>query len=143
MYSKIIFAGALGRDPAMRYLPSGQAVTNLNVATNRTYKDGNGQKVTETLWFRVSVWGAMAESSNQYLKKGSKVMIEGRLNPDPETGSPKIFIRNDGSAGSSYEVTAQQVVFLSSKGEDNNPQQEDPFPEGGFSENVDEDSIPF
>jgi len=139
MYHKIIFAGNLGREPELRFLPNGKAVTNINVATNRVYNDSNGQKVTETTWFKVSVWGSSAEAVNQYLKKGSKVLIEGRLNCDPATGGPNVFTRNDGSAGASYEVTAQNVIFLSSKGEDNayQPQQEDPFPD------VDEESIPF
>ena len=136
MYERLIFVGNLGREPEMRFLPSGQAVTNLNVATNRTYKDSNGQKVTETTWYRVSVWGAQAESANQYLKKGSKVLIEGRLNSDPETGGPRIFTRNDGTSGASYEVTAQRVVFLSSKSED----QANEFPVVPGS--VDEDDIP-
>jgi len=136
MYERLIFVGNLGREPEMRFLPSGQAVTNLNVTTNRTYKDSNGQKVTETTWYRVSVWGAQAESANQYLKKGSKVLIEGRLNSDPETGGPRIFTRNDGTSGASYEVTAQRVVFLSSKSED----QANEFPVVPGS--VDEDDIP-
>ena len=57
MYQKMIIAGNLGRDPEMRYTPSGQAVTNLNVATNRQYKDNSGENAKETTWFRVSVWG--------------------------------------------------------------------------------------
>ncbi|TFG49411.1 MAG: single-stranded DNA-binding protein, partial [Anaerolineales bacterium] len=96
MYQKITIAGNLGRDPEMRYLPSGQAVTDLSVATNRTFTDSNGQKVTETTWFRVSVWGARAETVNQYLKKGSKVLIDGYLRPDPESGGPRVWTRNDG-----------------------------------------------
>jgi len=68
VYQKITIIGNLGRDPEMRYLPSGQAVTNISVATNRRYTDSNGQKVDETTWFRVSVWGAQAESVNQYLR---------------------------------------------------------------------------
>ena len=125
MYHKITIAGNLGRDPEMRYLPTGQAVTNVNVATNRTYKDSNGEKVSETTWFRVAIWGARGEVVNQYLKKGSKVLIEGRLTCDPETGGPKVFTRSDGTAGSSYEITADNVVFLSSKSEDSayQPQQ--------------------
>jgi single-strand DNA-binding protein len=130
----------LGRDPEMRYLPSGQAVTNINVATNRVYTDSNGQRVTETIWFRVSVWGARGETVNQYLKKGSKVLVEGRLNADPETGSPRTFTRNDGSTGASFEMTASNVVFLSSRSEDQSTQSGDA---GGFSEPVDEDDIPF
>ena len=140
MYQKLIIAGNLGRDPEMRYLPSGQAVTNINVATNRVYTDSNGQKVTETIWFRVSIWGARGETVNQYLKKGSKVLVEGRINADPETGGPRVFTRNDGSTGASFEMTANNVVFLSSKSEDQSYQSSD---SGGFSESVDEDDIPF
>lgn len=140
MYHKIIIAGNLGRDPEMRFLPSGQAVTNINVATNRVYTDSNGQKVTETIWFRVSVWGSMGENVNQYLKKGSKVLVEGRLNVDRETGGPRVFTRNDGTTGASYEITAQSVVFLSSRSEDQSYQSTE---SGGFSEQVDEDDIPF
>jgi len=140
VYQKLIIAGNLGRDPEMRYLPSGQAVTNINVATNRVYTDSNGQKVTETIWFRVSIWGARGETVNQYLKKGSKVLVEGRINADPETGGPRVFTRNDGSTGASFEMTANNVVFLSSKSEDQSYQSSD---SGGFSESVDEDDIPF
>ena len=140
MYHKITIAGNLGRDPEMRYLPSGQAVTNINVATNRVFTDSNGQRVTETIWFRVSVWGARAETVNQYLKKGSKVLIEGRLNVDPESGGPRVFTRNDGTTGASYEITAQNVIFLSSRSEDQAMQSQEG---GGFSEQVDEDDIPF
>ena len=140
MYHKITIAGNLGRDPEMRFLPSGQAVTNINVATNRVYNDSNGQKITETIWFRVSVWGSMGEAVNQYLKKGSKVLVDGRLNVDPETGGPRVFTRNDGTTGASYEITAQNVVFLSSRSEDQSYQSSE---SGGFSEQVDEDDIPF
>jgi len=141
MWHKITIAGNLGRDPEMRYLPNGQAVTNLNVATNRTYKDSSDQKVVETAWFRVSVWGARAETTNQYLKKGSKVLIEGRLNPDPESGGPKLFARNDGTAGANYEMTAQNVIFLSSKGEDSAYQPQEEFSDP--NQKVEEDDIPF
>jgi single-strand DNA-binding protein len=118
MYHTIILVGNLGRDPEMRYTPSGQAVTNLNVASNRKYTTSDGNQVEETIWFRVSTWGKVAENCNQYLKKGSKVLIEGRLNPDPDTGSPRVFTRQDGSSGASFEVTAQTVKFLSSRTED-------------------------
>ena len=118
MYHTIILVGNLGRDPEMRYTPSGQAVTNLNVASNRQYTTSDGNPVKETIWFRVSTWGKTAENCNQYLKKGSKVLIEGRLNPDPDTGNPKVFTRQDGSSGATFEVTAQTVKFLSSRAED-------------------------
>jgi single-strand DNA-binding protein len=118
MYHNIIIAGNLGKDPEMRYTPSGQAVTNFNVATNRQYTTSDGNQVKETIWFRVSTWGKTAETMNQYLKKGSKVLVEGRLNPDPETGGPKVFTRQDGTSGASYEITANQVRFLSTRAED-------------------------
>lgn len=115
MYHKVMLIGNLGKDPEMRYTPSGQAVTNLNVATNRQYTDSSGQKVKETIWFRVSVWGRQAESCNQYLKRGSKVLVEGRLIPDANTGGPRTFTRQDGTAGASFEISASDVRFLSSK----------------------------
>ena len=77
MYHTIIIVGNLGKDPEMRYTPSGQAVTSFPVATNRQYTTGSGEQVKETIWFRISTWGKTAETCNQYLKKGSKVLIEG------------------------------------------------------------------
>ena len=115
-FHTIIIVGNLGRDPEMRYAPNGNAVTSLNVASNRQYTDSNGQRVKETTWFRVSVWGKQAESVNTYLQKGSSVLIEGELRPDKETGNPRTFTRSDGSCGASFEVTARTVRFLSSKG---------------------------
>ncbi len=114
-FHTIIIVGNLGRDPEMRYAPNGNAVTSLSVASNRQYTDSSGQKVKETIWFRVSVWGKQAESVNTYLQKGSSVLIEGNLRPDKETGNPKTFTRSDGSTGASYEVNARTVRFLSTK----------------------------
>src|SRR3954449_9596813 len=71
--------GNLGRDPEMRYTPSGQAVTQFTVAVNRNYKDAQGERQEETEWFRVVSWGSQAEFAAEYLRKGNKVYIEGRL----------------------------------------------------------------
>ncbi|GAB4484321.1 MAG: single-stranded DNA-binding protein [Anaerolineales bacterium] len=117
MYHTLIIVGNLGRDPEMRYTPSGQPVTSFSVATSRQYTGNNGQVVKETIWFKVTAWGKQAEVCNQYLKKGSKVLIEGRLTPDPNTGSPRVWTRQDGTAGASFEVTANTVRFLSSREE--------------------------
>ena len=114
-FHTIIIVGNLGRDPEMRYAPNGNAVTTLNVASNRQYTDSSGQKVKETTWFRVSVWGKQAENVNTYLQKGSSVLVEGELRPDKETGNPRTFTRADGSVGASYEVNARIVRFLSTK----------------------------
>jgi single-strand DNA-binding protein len=117
MYHTIIVVGNVGRDPEMRYTPNGQAVTSFSVATSRNYTNSGGQQVKETIWFRISAWGKQAETCNTYLKKGSKVLIEGRLTADPATGGPRVFTRQDGTTGSSFEISASTVRFLSSRGE--------------------------
>ena len=107
MYQKLVVVGNLGNDPEMRYMPDGRAVTNFSLATNRKWNGGE-----ETTWFRIAVWGNQAEACNQYLAKGRRVLVEGRLNPDPQTGGPRTFVRNDGSMGTSFEITAQSVQFM-------------------------------
>ena len=77
--NKCMIIGNLGRDPEMRYTPSGQAVTQFTVAVNRNYKDAQGERQEETEWFRVVAWGQQAEFSAEYLRKGAKVYIEGRI----------------------------------------------------------------
>ena len=114
----------------MRYLPSGDPVTNFSVAVNRTYTHNNEQ-VKETVWFRIVAWGKQAESCNKYLKQGSKVLVEGRLNADKETGGPVVYTDKSNTPKSSFEVTAQTVRFLSSRSE---PQQSE------FGAN---DDVPF
>jgi len=113
MFHTIIIVGNVGKDPEMRYTPSGQAVTSFSVATNRQYTTGGGEQVKETVWFRVTTWGKQAEVCNQYVKKGMKVLVEGRLTPDKATGGPRVWTKQDGSAGSSFEVNAAMVRFLS------------------------------
>ncbi|MGD8813989.1 MAG: single-stranded DNA-binding protein [Anaerolineales bacterium] len=134
MYHKIVLVGNLGRDPEMRYTPSGQAVTNLSVATNRTYTNSSGDQVKETVWFRVAVWGRQAESCHQYLRKGRQVLVEGRLVAD-ENGNPAIWTRQDGTSGSRFEVNAQTVRFLGGRG--------DADYEDSQSAPESEDDIPF
>ena len=116
MWHTIIIAGNVGRDPEMRYTPSGQAVTSFSVATDDSYKASDGERVKRTIWFRISAWGKLAETCSQYLHKGSKVLIEGRLNAD-DRGNPRTFQRQDGTTSASFEVTANTVRFLSPKGE--------------------------
>ncbi len=77
--NKCMIIGNLGRDPEMRYTPSGQAVTQFTVATNRNYRDQQGEWQKETEWFRVVVWGQQAERTAENLRKGNKVYIEGRI----------------------------------------------------------------
>ncbi len=115
-YQKLIIVGNLGRDPEMRYMPDGTPVTTMNVATNRKWNNPDGSKGEETTWFRVTAWRKTAEIAAQYLTKGQQVMVEGRLVPDKATGGPKIWTRQDGSPGASYEVTAERIVLIGSRG---------------------------
>ena len=139
-YQKIIVVGNLGGNPDMRYLPNGQPVTNFTLATNRQYTTSGGEKVKETTWFRISVFGRQAETSNEYLSMGSKVLIEGRLSPDKETGGPRVYKRQDGTHGSSYELVADRVVFMDSKGEGHKAAEEFAGEAGGYME---ESDLPF
>ena len=114
MYHSLIIVGNVGKDPEMRYTPSGQAVTSFSVATNREYTQGDGSKVKETIWFRVTTWGKQAEVCNQYVKKGMKVLVDGRLTPDKTTGGPRVWMKADNTPASSFEVSANTVRFLDS-----------------------------
>ncbi len=116
-YQKLIIVGNLGRDPEMRYMPDGTPVTTLSVATNRKWNNPDGSKSEETTWFRVTLWRKDAENAAQYLTKGARILVEGRLTPDKATGGPKIWTRQDGSAGANYEVTAERFTMLGSRGE--------------------------
>jgi single-strand DNA-binding protein len=117
MYQTITVIGRLGRDPEMRYLPSGDPVTTFSIATDRAYKDKSGQTVKETTWFRVSVFGKTAENVNQFTSKGKMVLVEGRLRVDPKTGGPQTYTKQDGTVGSNFEIIANNVRFLSPKDE--------------------------
>ncbi len=141
MFHTIIIAGNVGRDAEMRYTPTGQAVTSFSIATNRQYTASNGEQVKETLWFRVSAWGKTAEICNQYVKKGMKVLVEGRLTGDPNTGGPRVWTGQDGSPRASFEVTAATVRFLSSRGEFEEPTASGPIDAGDTM--PPEDNIPF
>jgi single-strand DNA-binding protein len=140
MYQQLTIVGYLGNDPVMRYTASGQAVTSFSVAASRSYTTNAGQKVDETTWFRVSVWGAQAESCNQYLSKGRPVLVVGRLQPDKQSGGPRVFTRKDGTPGASFDVTARNVRFLpGGRGDSGNYE-----PDMGDTESSQsEDDIPF
>jgi single-strand DNA-binding protein len=134
MYSKITIVGNLGRDPEMRFTPQGQPVTSFSVASNRRYTSGGGEQASETTWFRVTFWGKQAENCNQYLHKGSKVYIEGRLTPDKSTGGPRVW-EKEGKANSSFEVNGQMVIFLDTRSEGGGS--------SGDASQPDEEDLPF
>lgn len=103
--NKIMLIGNVGSDPEMRYTPNGKAVTSFRMATNYRYVGSDGERREETEWFRVSVWGKQAESCNQFLSKGRRVYVEGRLHSRNWEGQ-------DGQMRTSLEVSANQVIFL-------------------------------
>ena len=78
-FNKIMVIGNLGRDPEMRYTPQGTPVTSFSIATNRVYTDSNGERQQETEWFTIIAWRQLAELCNQYLSKGRRAFVEGRL----------------------------------------------------------------
>lgn len=110
-FNKIIIAGHLGRDPEIRYLPDGTAVCNFSIATSEKRKDRSGDGQEATTWFKVVLWRQLAELANQYLTKGKPVYIEGRL-------AQQEYTDKDGNKRTSLEVTATEMKFLDSRGEE-------------------------
>ena len=107
--NKILIIGNVGGEPEMRYTPSGDPVTSFSVATSRRYT-AQGEQREETQWFRVSAWNRLAEICNQYVTKGMKVYIEGRL-------LVREYVAQDGQTRTSVDVTAFEVRFLNRPGE--------------------------
>src|SRR3990167_7154901 len=103
--NKVLFIGNLTRDPELRYIPSGSAVATFTLAVNRVYKLQNGEKKEEVSFIRVVVWGRMAETCGEYLKKGSPAFVEGRLKSRSWEGA-------DGQKRNTLEVIATNVQFL-------------------------------
>jgi single-strand DNA-binding protein len=103
--NKAMIIGNLGRDPEMRYTPNGQAVTQFTVAVNRNYKDSSGEWKEETEWFRVVAWGPLAERTAEYLRKGRKVYVEGRL-------QTRSWEDKDGQKRYTTELIANTVTAL-------------------------------
>jgi single-strand DNA-binding protein len=107
--NKVILVGRLGRDPETRYTGSGQAVCNFSVATDETYKDRNGERQKRTEWHKIVVWGKQAEIAQQYLKKGSLLYLEGRIQ------SRQWDDKKDGTKKTSFEIVATNFRMLGSK----------------------------
>ena len=103
--NKMMAIGNLGTDPDMRYTSNGHPVTSFRIATGRTYTTAAGERREETEWFTVEAWTRLAETCNQYLTKGKRVYVEGRLKSDSWTG-------NDGQLRFSNKIVADRVLFL-------------------------------
>ena len=107
--NRVFLIGNLTRDPELRYLPSGQAVATFTVAVNRVYNSQTGEKKEDTSFIRIVVWARRAEVCNEYLRKGSPVCVEGRL-------QSRSWEAQDGTKRSSIEVVANSVQFLNRAG---------------------------
>jgi len=127
--NKVMIIGNLGRDPEMRYTPSGRPVTSFSVATTRSWTSGDGDRREETEWFNVVAWGNLAEICKQYLHKGQPVYVEGRLQTrgweDPE-----------GKKHFRTELVANEVIILSER-------RGEPSEEGPAEELPAEEEFPF
>lgn len=103
--NKVMIIGYLGRDPEMRFTPTGKSVANFSVACMRSWKSGDGEEHSETEWFNVVAWGELAEVSKQYLTKDSLVYIEGRL-------QTRTWQDDKGNQQKSIEITARDIMLL-------------------------------
>jgi single-strand DNA-binding protein len=111
MLNKIMLIGNLGRDPEMSYTPAGRAVTKFSLAVSRRWKDRETKEPhEETTWFYIVAWDQLAEICNQYLHKGSKVYIEGRM-------TSRKYTNKDGVEVTAWEVSAQEMQMLDTKAE--------------------------
>lgn len=142
MYQKTIIVGFVGNEPELKYFQDGGSVCNFSVAVSNKWTGKDGTPHDETTWFRISANGKMAENCNQFLSKGSKVLVEGKLSCDPATGGPKTFTRKDGSVSASFELKADTVRFLSGKNESGNGDNTQASSQVATVSNEDDD-IPF
>lgn len=106
--NKVMLIGNLGKDPEMKYTQQGTAITSFTVAVNRTRKSPEGQTIDETEWFRIVAWERLAETCNEYLRRGSKVYIEGRL-------QTRKYTDKDGQERQIVEVVANDMQMLDSR----------------------------
>lgn len=113
MYQNLTVLGAVGRNAEIRFLPSGQqmAVFSLAASRVRSGRDG-GDPIKETTWYQVTAFGKLAEFCVKYVEKGARVLVTGRLRPDPVTGGPRIWTKKDGKIGASFEVVAESLRLL-------------------------------
>jgi single-strand DNA-binding protein len=137
--NKVLLIGRLGGDPEVRYAPSGNAVANFSIATNRSYKDKDGNQQEQTEWHRIVAWSRLAEFAKQYLHKGMRVYIEGRL-------QYREWQDQNGVKRNVTDVIANDIQMLESLGAKPDTGEQEPPPEIKVPEDLDQpedDSVPF
>ena len=135
--NKIMIIGNVGTDPEMRYTPNGNPVTSFRMATSRAYTTADGERHEDTEWFTIVAWNKLAEQCNQYLNKGRRAYVEGRLHSDTWEGQ-------DGQTRFKNEIVANQVVFLDTAqgGQPSDTEAAAPVEAGGAAD-VDVENLPF
>lgn len=132
--NKVILVGHLGKDPEVRHLDNGRAVCNFSLATSESYKNKQGEKVTNTEWHNIILWSPLAEIAEKYLKKGNQVYIEGKL-------TTRSWDDQQGNKRSTTEVVGRELTLLGNK--DNQPVQEQAVAEQPVSSIPEDDPLPF
>ena len=127
--NKVMIIGRLGRDPEMRYTPSGRPVTTFSVATNRSWTSSDGEKHTDSEWFNVVAWGNLAEICKQHLRKGQSVYVEGRL-------QTRGWDDHSGKKHFRTELIANEMIILGDR-------RSEPPDEGMRADASDSDEFPF
>ena len=122
--NKVILIGRLGRDPEVRYMPNGEAVCNFSVATSETWNDRNGQRVERTEWHNITMYRRLAEIAGQYLRKGSQVYLEGRIQSRKYQGK-------DGIERTAYDIIANEMKMLGGRNDNSGGA---PYDDGGYSQ---------
>jgi single stranded DNA-binding protein len=115
MSHKVVVVGNVGQDSELRHTADGTPVLNFSVAANETWNDRDGNRQQRVTWFRCTVWGQRAQGLHPYVVKGTGVEVWGMLQPD-DRGGPKVFRRNDGSAGANYELRVIDFSFANGGG---------------------------
>lgn len=135
--NKVMIIGHLGRDPEMRYTPSGRPVTTFSVATSRSWNTSDGERRSDTEWFNVVAWGSLAEICKQYLAKGQQVYIEGRL-------QTRRWEDDNGNKRTTVEVVAKEMIMLGDrKKKADQDSDEDSTEFETDSPEIEEDEFPF
>ncbi len=133
--NKVMIIGHLGKDPEMRYTPSGRPVTTFTVAVSRSWNSADGERHNETEWFNIVAWGNLAEICKQYLAKGQQVYIEGRL-------QTRRWDDKEGQKHTSVEIVASEMMMLGDRRDANHGSEEQSAPVEGEPA-ASEDEFPF
>lgn len=134
--NKVMVIGHLGRDPEMRYTPSGRPVTTFTIAVSRSWNTADGERRSETEWFNIVAWGNLAEICKQYLHKGQQVYIEGRL-------QTRQWEDKEGQKHKNVEVVANEMMMLGDRRDHNKNSDESDQEEDQSEPAADEDEFPF